>query len=101
MGRKLRRYAEKKSKMMREYFNSHYEDPAYLIINRNPKLKEMLHNKSVLEESFTIALKHADPLLYARFDEIIGMYLSAEVFMLEEAYILGVQDRDRAFMQQI
>lgn len=53
-----------------------------------------------LEEGFAVALKNVNPDLYDRFDEIIGMYLSVEVSMLEEAYILGVQDRDRALKLQ-
>jgi len=85
---------------MREYFNAHYEDPAYLIINRSKKIKELLQDRFALEEGFAVALKNVNPNLYDRFDEIIGMYLSVEVSMLEEAYILGVQDRDRALKLQ-
>ena len=100
MGRKLHRCAARKSKLMREYFNAHYEDPAYLIINRSKDIKEQLQARFALEEGFAVALKNVDPDLYDRFDETIGMYLAVEVFMLEEAYILGVQDRDRALQLQ-
>lgn len=100
MRSKLHRCTARKSKLMREYFNAHYEDPAYIIIRRNPELKKLLDEKSLLEEGFSIALKHANPILYDRFDEIIGMYLLSEVLMMEEAYVLGVQDRDKSMQLQ-
>ena len=100
MERKLRRCAERKSTLMREYFNSHYVDPAYLIINKNKYIKEQLQARAILQEGFEADLRTLSSSLYDRFDEITSMYLSIEVFMLEEAYILGVQDRDRVLQLQ-
>lgn len=90
-----------KSTFMREYYNSHYEDPAYILINRNEKCKEIRRRRVPIEENFITQIKAISQELYETYDKILEDFLLCEMLMLEEAYILGAQDRDRAFMRQI
>ena len=98
--RRVHKLQPAKSTFMREYYNGHYEDPAYIIINRNKRCKEIVQRKMRLEEAFATKLKAISKDLYESYDNIISDYLLSETLMLEEAYVLGAQDRDRVFQLQ-
>ena len=100
MKRRVHKLQPAKSTFMREYYNSHYEDPAYLIIKSNKKCKEIVQRKTQLEEEFIMKLKSINKELYETYDKIIEDYLISETLMLEDAYVLGARDRDRALQLQ-
>ena len=100
MKRRVHKLQPAKSTFMREYYNSHYEDPAYLIIKSNKKCKEIVQRKTQLEEEFIMKLKSINKELYETYDKIIEYYLISETLMLEDAYVLGARDRDRALQLQ-
>ena len=100
MKRRVHKLQPERSTFMREYYNGHYEDPAYILINRNEKCKEMTQKRTPIEEEFAIRLKAVSEELYETYDKIIENYLLTETLMLEEAYVLGARDRDRALQLQ-
>ena len=90
----------KKSKFMRTFYKSAYEDPIWELISRNTTCKEAYDERTTLEESFRDALENLNPELCKKFDELISSSYHFENLLFEEFYILGAQDRDEALAEQ-
>lgn len=90
----------KKSTFMRKFFRSAYEDSLYRLIKRNPEGVEANRERLDRQEEFFELLKERDPELLDKYDNLIDSFLHFENVLFEEFYILGVQDRDKAFMLQ-
>lgn len=90
----------KKSTFMRKFFRSAYENPVYLLMKDNCELKDADEEQAERQEEFSELLKTKCPELLDLYDNLIDSFLHFENVLFEEFYILGVQDRDKAFMLQ-
>lgn len=90
----------KNSCFMREYYNSHYEDPVGIMIRSNKRCKELEEQRLNYVHTFQNELAKKAPELMELYSKMVDITLRWHSAMAEEAYILGVQDRDRALSPQ-
>ena len=90
----------KNSCFMREYYNSHYEDPIGEIIMESSRCKELETKRISYTVSFQEELARKAPELMEIYSKIVDVTFRWQSALAEEAYILGVQDRDRALSPQ-
>ena len=85
---------------MREYYNSHYEDPVREITRSSKKCSELEEERLRYSNTFQEELAKKAPELMEIYSKMVDVTFRWQSAMAEEAYILGVQDRDRALSPQ-
>ncbi|MGN0735332.1 MAG: hypothetical protein ACI4LP_05865 [Anaerovoracaceae bacterium] len=90
----------KKSCFMREYYHSHYEDPVGVMIRNSKRGKELVEQRLNYVQTFQEELAKKAPELMEIYSKLVDITFRWQSALAEEAYILGVQDRDRALSPQ-
>lgn len=90
----------KDSCFMREFYNSHYEDPVGEITRSSEKCSELEEERLRYLNTFQEELAKKAPELMEIYSKLVDVTFRWQSAMAEEAYILGVQDRDRALLPQ-
>ena len=85
---------------MREYYNSCYEDPIGEIIRSSKKCSELEEERLRYSNTFQEELARKAPELIEMYSNLIDITFRWQSALAEEAYIFGVQDRDRALLPQ-
>lgn len=96
----IREKSSNNSCFMREFYNSHYEDPVGEIIRSSKKCSELEEERLRYSNTFQEELANEAPELMELYSNLIDITFRWQSAMAEEAYILGVQDRDRALSPQ-
>ena len=90
----------KDSCFMREFYNSHYEDPVGEITRSSKKCSEIEEERLRYSNIFQEELEKKAPELMEIYSKIVDVTFRWQSALAEEAYIFGVQDRDRALLPQ-
>ena len=90
----------KNSYFMREYYNSHYEDPVGIMIRSSKRCKDLEEQRLNYVYTFQEELAEQAPELMEIYSKMVDVTFRWQSSMAEEAYILGVKDRDRALSPQ-
>ena len=85
---------------MREFYNSCYEDPIGEITRSIKKCSELEEERLRYLNTFQEELAKKAPELMEIYSKLVDITFRWQSAMAEEAYILGVQDRDRALLPQ-
>ena len=90
----------KNSCFMREFYNSHYEDPVGTIIRSSKKCSELEEERLRYLNTFQEELAKKAPELMELYSKMVDVTFRWQSALAEETYIFGVQDRDRALSPQ-
>ncbi len=93
-------FSRSQNNFMREYFRAYYEDPIGVINKSSHICNKLDENRICNANKLQEELEKRAPELVELYSEIIDATLKWEDAMAEEAYIKGVQDRDRALNSQ-
>lgn len=80
----------KNTYFMREYYNTHYEDPIGEIIRRSNKCSELEEERLRYSNIFQEELAKKAPELMEIYSKLVDITFRWQSAMAEEAYILGV-----------
>lgn len=96
----MKRKIKKKSCFMREYYQGHYEDPVWFIMKNSENCKEAEKEYVAMEHAFLDKLREISPDMVEEYSDVIGSLLYFQNCIIDEAYILGVKDRERSLLPQ-